>query len=154
MNYTTNYHLPQWVEEDRIMMGDFNEAMAGIDGGIAAAKTAADTAKTTADAAQATADAAYSPNNMPYVVGSYMGNNGTKTIELGFCPSFLIISGDGGSTSLVGHYQEYGDHVGLMSADLIYDTVTLTATGFKVVDNSDSYPCLNEHRTYIYIAFR
>ena len=108
----------------------------------------------TVEAVQSTADAAYSPNNKPYVVGSYMGNTSTKTIELGFCPSFLIISGDEGSTSLVGHYQEYGDHVGLMSADLIYDTVTLTATGFKVVDNSDSYPRLNEHRTYIYIAFR
>ena len=108
----------------------------------------------TVEAVQSTADAAFCPTNKSYVVGSYMGNNGTKTIELGFCPSFLIISGDGGSTSLVGHYQEYGDHVGLMSADLIYDTVTLTATGFKVVDNSDSYPRLNEHRTYIYIAFR
>lgn len=147
MEYTANYHLPQWVASDRIMMEDFNEAMNGIDEGIREAQGTANTAQTTANAA-------YSPNNKPYVVGSYMGNNGTKTIELGFCPSFLIISGDGGSTSLVGHYQEYGDHVGLMSADLIYDTVTLTATGFKVVDNSDSYPCLNEHRTYIYIAFR
>ena len=24
MNYTTNYHLPQWVETDRIQMEDFN----------------------------------------------------------------------------------------------------------------------------------
>ena len=31
MNYTTNYHLPQWVESDRILMEDFNEAMSGID---------------------------------------------------------------------------------------------------------------------------
>ena len=31
MNYTTNYHLPQWVESDRIMMEDFNEAMEAID---------------------------------------------------------------------------------------------------------------------------
>lgn len=31
MNYTTNYHLPQWAEEDRIMMEDFNEAMEKID---------------------------------------------------------------------------------------------------------------------------
>ena len=38
MNYTTNYHLPPWVETDRILMEDFNEAMSGIDGGIAAAK--------------------------------------------------------------------------------------------------------------------
>lgn len=35
MNYTENYHLPQWEETDRIMRTDFNEAMANIDGGIA-----------------------------------------------------------------------------------------------------------------------
>ena len=34
MNYTTNYHLPQWVAEDRILMEDFNEAMSGIDAGL------------------------------------------------------------------------------------------------------------------------
>ena len=53
MEYTSNYHLPQWVESDRIMMEDFNQMCEDIDGGIAAAKTAADTAKATADAAQA-----------------------------------------------------------------------------------------------------
>ena len=36
MNYTTNYHLPQWVETDRIQMEDFNQAMADIDTGVAA----------------------------------------------------------------------------------------------------------------------
>ena len=147
MEYTANYHLPQWVASDRIMMEDFNEAMNGIDEGIREAQGTANTAQTTANAA-------YSPNNMPYVVGSYTGNNGTKTIELGFRPRFLIISGDEGSTSMVGHYQEYGEHVGFMSTDFIFDTVTLTDTGFKVVSNSSSYPRLNEHKTYIYIAFR
>ena len=34
MNYTANYQLPQWVETDRIMMADFNEAMARVDQGI------------------------------------------------------------------------------------------------------------------------
>ena len=34
MDYTTNYHLPQWVESDRIMMEDFNEAMAAIEKGL------------------------------------------------------------------------------------------------------------------------
>ena len=154
MNYTTNYHLPQWVESDRIMMGDFNQMCEDIESGLTSNAQAAAAAKTAADTAQTTASAAYCPDNMPYAIGTYIGNNSTKTIELGFRPRFLIISGDGGSTSLVGHYQEYGDHVGLMSADLIYDTVTLTATGFKVVDNSDSYPRLNEHKTYIYIAFQ
>ena len=31
MNYTENYHLPQWKKEDRVMMEDFNAAMAGIE---------------------------------------------------------------------------------------------------------------------------
>lgn len=63
MNYTTNYKLPKWVEDDRIMMKDFNDAMENVDKGIAAAKTAADSAQAAAaegiskaDAAQAAAD--------------------------------------------------------------------------------------------------
>ena len=39
MNYTTNYHLPQWVETDRIQMEDFNQAMADIDEGLTAGNT-------------------------------------------------------------------------------------------------------------------
>ena len=34
MNYTTNYHLPQWSESDRILMGDFNDAMSRIETGL------------------------------------------------------------------------------------------------------------------------
>ena len=34
MEYTTNYHLPQWVETDRIQMEDFNNAMANIESGL------------------------------------------------------------------------------------------------------------------------
>ena len=34
MEYTKNYHLPQWVETDRIMMEDFNAAMASIENGL------------------------------------------------------------------------------------------------------------------------
>ena len=30
MNYTTNYHLPQWVETDRIQMEDFNQMCADV----------------------------------------------------------------------------------------------------------------------------
>ena len=39
MNYTANYHLPQWVETDRILMDDFNDMASAID---AALKTNAD----------------------------------------------------------------------------------------------------------------
>ena len=43
MEYTTNYHLPQWVETDHIMMGDFNEAMANIEEGLNRNAEAAET---------------------------------------------------------------------------------------------------------------
>ena len=58
MDYTTNYHLPQWVESDRIMMEDFNEAMAAIDGGIKAAQNTADGGTAAAEAAQNAANKA------------------------------------------------------------------------------------------------
>ena len=61
MDYTTNYHLPQWVETDRVQMEDFNQMCADIDQGITEereAREAADTAlgQTTAQA-QASAKA-------------------------------------------------------------------------------------------------
>ena len=31
MNYTKNYHLPQWAKEDRIMMDDFNQMCADLE---------------------------------------------------------------------------------------------------------------------------
>lgn len=34
MTTTQNLHLPQWEETDRIMMDDFNDAMASIDAGV------------------------------------------------------------------------------------------------------------------------
>lgn len=37
MNHTANLHLPQWEKTDRIMMDDFNAAMAAIDAGIVGA---------------------------------------------------------------------------------------------------------------------
>ena len=41
MEYTKNYHLPQWVEEDRIQMEDFNDAMVSIENGLDAVKNEA-----------------------------------------------------------------------------------------------------------------
>ena len=41
MNYTENYHLPQWEETDRIMRTDFNAAMASLEGGLTECRDAA-----------------------------------------------------------------------------------------------------------------
>ena len=63
MNYTEKYHLPQWVESDRIMMTDFNQMCADIEAGITAAKAAADSAGTTASQAEGKADSAQETAN-------------------------------------------------------------------------------------------
>lgn len=44
MEYTKNYHLPQWAETDRIMRTDFNQMCANIETGLT--QTAADGSKT------------------------------------------------------------------------------------------------------------
>ena len=160
MNYTTNYHLPQWVESDRIMMEDFNETMVNIDSGLEGVKNTAHAesaaAQSAAAAAQATADAAYSPSNKPYVIGSYRGTGNTQTITLGFRPSLLIIAGDKSSSTPSGHYALLGSHFGVVTADHGYDSITLTDTGFTVTDNSTmTCPALNDGGpTFAYIAFR
>lgn len=158
MNYTTNYHLPQWAETDRIMMEDFNDAMSDIDQGIKTAQDTADTAEskadaaqTTATAAQTTATAAYCPSNKPYVVGSYEGTGSTQNVTLGFKPTMVIVyeigtgssEDDQGSTSLfIGG--------GISSKLLINDD------GFMLWrDSTGDYPRVNrDYRTYNYIAFR
>ena len=165
MEYTTNYHLPQWVESDRIMMGDFNEAMSNLEGGITTAQEAADAAQSAADNAQASADAAqnaadtiaenaYSPTHKPYVVGSYVGTGLPQTITLGFRPSFLIISG----TTLVpsSSMANAGAWNLFTGGNVLTDAVTITDTGFTIKRPSNTtFPQLfGDGRVYDYIAFR
>ena len=166
MNYTTNYHLPQWVESDRILMEDFNGAMSDIDGGIKEAKDAAsvaqtaaesaqstaNTAESKADAAQSTANNAYCPDNKPYVIGTYTGNGyGTQTITIGFPPSIAIISGEVYTTEEVPGMQ-YTVIATASSPNMVYST---TDTGFTVHMSGSYKPLLNTNgRKYRYIAFR
>lgn len=162
MNYTTNYHLPQWVESDRILMGDFNQMCEDIESGLtsnaqatAAAQSAAETAQSTADTAESKADAlanAYTPSNKPYVIGTYTGNGyGTQTITIGFPPSIAIISGEVYTTEEVPGMQ----HTVIATAsspNMVYST---TDTGFTVHMSGSYRPLLNiKSRTYRYIAFR
>ena len=138
MNYTTNYHLPQWVETDRIQMEHFNQAMADIDTGVAAAQTAAD--------------------NKGYIIGSYIGNGSTQAINLGFRPNFLFIgasqpsgtsSSDGASLQFCAILDGGGDRLS--------GRALLTDTGFtvSVVSSSHIFPLLNQNGyAYRYLAFR
>lgn len=40
MNYTINYHLPQWEESDRVLMTDFNQMCRDMEAGLGRAENA------------------------------------------------------------------------------------------------------------------
>ena len=172
MNYTQNHHLPQWVQSDRIRMDDFNDAMANIESGLNAAdaaqsaaasalskanaaQSAAQTAQSVANAAQSAANRAFSTENMPFVVGSYVGC-GTEAahIGLGFKPSLVIVSGVTESAS--GFDPAY--FVITREYHNVCRRLDIMPKGFCAYPDGNqgvTYPRMNElGRTYDYIAFR
>ena len=144
MEYTTNYHLPQWVETDRIMMGDFNDAMASLESGITTAQAAADSAQQEAE-------------EKGFVIGSYTGNgpdqyDSGQLIELGFQPQFVIITRGWLSSSGPGSTFFAIRHSRIDNQNWVFE---LTANGFIVKNYSSGILELNRNgMVYDYIAFR
>lgn len=138
MNYTENYHLPQWEEDDRVMRSDFNNAMAALEDGLST------NARTAAKALE-----------LPYVTGAYTGNGETITIQTGFRPRFLIIS----AQDVV--YQDYYiGRIALIGENNFQDMVSFHSSSFSVqwivpTGKNPTFPRLNaEGMVYNYIAFR
>ena len=148
MNYTENYHLPQWEETDRIMRTDFNEAMANIDGGIAETRNAAALAQMTADTARTEAA------EQPYAMGSYVGKYDVIPVALGFRPKVILIS------KVYISSQEPDTEVIKSAASMYIDGVncpgiTFLNDGFKVsAPYSNSYAINTNGKTFMYAAFR
>lgn len=86
MNYTENYHLPQWVKEDRIMMEDFNAAMAGIEKGLNDSKAVIDQNQSTVENAGAQIWSAVTRCARSILFGT-MEQNGKDKI---FCANNLL----------------------------------------------------------------
>lgn len=148
MNYTQNYHLPQWEKTDRIVMEDFNQMCAGIDSGIREAKTAADTAQAAAEEAKSTAKTALSNKN--YVTGTYNGSVSSQEIHLGFKPSAVIIcraqagTADVSSAGICSLHVEDGSFIRFKDYGFVLSAQTL-----------NDRPTVNWQRFhYAYIAFR
>ncbi len=148
MDYTTNYHLPQWVKEDRIMMDDFNRMSANLEEGLTKAQGTADSAQETAETARQEAA------EMPYVVGLYIGTGSTEwnEINLGFPPRFVIITQQQTTDS----YNNTSNRTLVLSATNPTSAWKLTENGFAVSGyNQYVYPWINsKNGEYTYIAFR
>ena len=162
MNHTKNYGLPQWELNDLIRMEDFNRAMTSIESGLdsnaaaaneakadaASAKIVANTAKTTADTALAA---------KPYVVGSYTGTGAEMTINLGFRPSFVIVSGLR-ETMATNSTTDFDRYFGMSAGNIMTHRLAFTDKGFVVFPSNllnYYYPDYTDKgRRYDYIAFK
>lgn len=162
-NYTENYGFCQWEATDQVLREEFNKDNAKVD----------EVLKETADvalAAQALAQAAYSPENSPFVVGSYTGDGTAKRkIELGFTPkAVLVVHYDGSmtysrsSTACYGALALQGKTANFRNNDLVNwidgDTIMMIVpNGFQVAFfQSGGFECYVNAQNHVlyYIAIK
>ena len=128
-----------------------NSTDSGFSTGLAQARqelsAQIEAARAAAQTAQQTADAAWSPDNPPFVLGSYRGSGNntvtTRKIAVGFPPSMILVTNEQTSHLLVSG-QEY-----LASTPLTWDGDGITLTSDDPVSRLDS-----SRYEYFYCAFR
>ena len=80
MNYTENYQLPQWVESDRVLMKDFNDANKKMDAALKAQLDALSSVSST--------------RNCQVYITSYVGDGqGTRSFSLPAKPVLVNVMG-------------------------------------------------------------
>ncbi len=155
MQRTSNYQLPQWEKEDRILMEDFNGAMANIENAIDGAKSEAAAAVESAKSEvtkeiETIRSSAYSPTNKPIAASRYVGTGNRQSITVGFAPTLVMI------VPLTSDRMT-GDSMTVHTAKSSgSDYVTLTSTGFELAAQSpgSAYSVNVGSTVYYYIAIR
>ncbi len=159
MKRTTNYDLPTWEKDDFIRMQDFNDLTGKLDTALKSGADAQTALQNAIKAVKATAENAYSSANKPYVAGSYTGNGGTQTVDLGFKPRFLVISRGFDKGDYSADYALFAGTPEQIDSWMA-KVVSITDTGFTVkmaTYNTSTCPQLwlnTSGKTYSYIAFR
>ena len=159
MKRTTNYDLPTWEKDDFIRMQDFNDLTGKLDAALKSGADAQTALQNAIKAVKATAENAYSSANKPYVAGSYTGNGGTQTVDLGFKPRFLVISRGFDKGDYSAGYALFAGTPEQIDSWMA-KVVSITDTGFTVkmaTYNTSTCPQLwlnTSGKTYSYIAFR
>lgn len=159
MKRTTNYDLPTWEKDDFIRMQDFNDLTGKLDAALKSGADAQTALQNAIKAVKATAENAYSSANKPYIAGSYTGNGGTQTVDLGFKPRFLVISRGFDKGDYSADYALFAGTPEQIDSWMA-KVVSITDTGFTVkmaTYNTSTCPQLwlnTGGKTYSYIAFR
>jgi len=152
MNYTSKHHLPQWSKSDRILMDDFNAAMANLENSLNANAQTANAAKSTASSAYSAAQTALS--GKPYATGTYTGTGANLTINVGFRPSFVFITSMKAvrMSDLVPLFGVYS--CATTGNGDIGQCIQMTANGFTVYGDSLLPKLSDSGRFYEYFAFK
>ena len=159
MKRTTNYDLPTWEKDDFIRMQDFNDLTGKLDAALKSGADAQTALQNAIKAVKATAEDAYSSANKPYVAGSYTGNGGTQTVDLGFKPRFLVISRGFDKGDYSADYALFAGTPEQIDSWMA-KVVSITDTGFTVkmaTYNTSTCPQLwlnTSGKTYSYLALR
>lgn len=152
---TEHYGLSQWEATDQVVRADFNADNLKIDEGMKAIQD--EVAET-----QELVKAAYSPDNRPFVIGSYTGSGATnRTISLDFTPNAVLLLPEHGRTynSSGGKVYCYG---GLIVIDhaLQYSNIVaanIVEGGFQVHHLEQSSVCARTNESneiYYYMAVK
>ena len=159
MKRTTNYDLPTWEKDDFIRMQDFNDLTGKLDAALKSGADAQTALQNAIKAVKATAENAYSSANKPYSAGSYTGNGGTQTVDLGFKPRFLVISRGFDKGDYSADYALFAGTPEQIDSWMA-KVVSITDTGFTVkmaTYNTSTCPQLwlnTSGKTYSYLALR
>ena len=159
MKRTANYDLPTWQQDDAIRMKDFNDLTGKLDAALKSGADAQTALQNAIKAVKATAENAYSSANKPYVAGSYTGNGGTQTVDLGFKPRFLVISRGFDKGDYSADYALFAGTPEQIDSWMA-KVVSITDTGFTVkmaTYNTSTCPQLwlnTGGKTYSYLALR
>ena len=159
MKRTTNYDLPTWEKDDFIRMQDFNDLTGKLDAALKSGADAQTALQNAIKAVKATAENAYSSANKPYIAGSYTGNGGTQTVDLGFKPRFLVISRGFDKGDYSADYALFAGTPEQIDSWMA-KVVCITDTGFTVkmaTYNTSTCPQLwlnTSGKTYSYLALR
>ena len=156
---TEHYGLSQWEATDQVVRADFNADNAKVDAAIKNAEDKAHNAQATAENLVAVA---FTPENLPFVVGTYTGNGAAnRTISLGFTPRAVLVVNGNGETVYhgTGHSTYYGGLavMGQAVSGSAATSVSIVDGGFQVAYASTSYvTCASNYKDYkfCYLALK
>ena len=120
MTKTEHYQLPQWVESDRILMEDFNEAMGNIDKGMDGIRTESTQGLAALTSAMGTKGQTCRIETGTYVGTGAYGDGSRTSVTTTIKPQVLFVSRANGDSSTILFRPSYSSITSNGTAAVVY----------------------------------